>query len=539
MSCRDRIIRVLVGLSVILAAVAPLGAAGGQPWVITTPVTVNQPTDVGDVIVADGGVLTVENVPDPGLRLTGNLWVIGHGRVVLKDSVIEFMSTYHGQYALAVVENGSAVVSGCDYRVPNHVQHALFSADNGTIEVEDTNFESVQLIATGTSSFTASRLNGNFEVILQGSAGMTLTDIPRDPGQGRLWVWPEFPDGSRAVYTPPPTGFVSSWDFPPVGAEGIPDHCHLERCQVLLWPLLVKPGADLTLRDILESNRVVVGFHMPNSATITGLKNGETVAQKTLPLTDRVVRLENASIDTWNLYPEQGARVVVRDSVIGEMITFGGAVSVLERTTVDGSGGYFGATDTSHSVARNCTFTCDIQASGRATIELHDCDAEPYPNDPTGAATRFGAFDEARLFADQTQVNTTTALGGSGLIAVAWIENPPAAPPAHGQPVTLFGGAALYSLAGGPAPGYWRLGAVRHGSREALQLGRGPTQDGRIQLATWDGANSAAAYELRLVLTDAWGRTLTGRHKVPASRFPPLARSIQGSRTQRTVKRTR
>jgi len=527
-----RIWAALVAAAVTVGSVTAL--ADDQPWVITSAVTITTPMDLGDVIVADGGRLTIAGVPDPGVRFTGNLWVIGTGRAELRDSVIQFMSTYHGQYALAATDQGSVIVSGCDYRVPNGVQHALFSAGSATLSVQDTDFGSVQLMAVGQSHFSASRLDGHFEVILQDAAEMSLEDIPRDPGQGALWVWPEFPDGSRAVYTPPATGFVTSWDFPPPGASGIPDVCHIRRCQVLLWPLLARAGCDLTLRDIPAANWIVVGLHLPHSVTIDGLRNGETVANETLPLDDRTIRLENASIDTWNLYPEEGAEVVVTDSVIGEMIAFGGAGAVLEDTTVDGSGGYFGASDTARAVARRCTFTCDIQASGEATIELHGCLAHPYPDDPDGSFTRFGAFDKARILADQTDVTTTPALGGTGLIGVTWIENPPAEPPRPGTGVVLYGGAALFSLPGGPAPGTWRTVVAGDGDAGTV-IGSGATGDGRMQLGVWAGADPAASYQVRVVLTDAWQRTLTGTLDVPAVRQP---RPVPVPRHPRRVART-
>ncbi len=531
---RPRLVRFVLAIALPggLGAAVPGTVHADEPWIITTPVTISQPEDLGDVVVADGGLLTIANVPDPGVRFTGSLMVLGHGTVILTHSVIQFMSTYHGQYALAVVDDGSATISDCDYRVPNGVQHALWSGGNGSITITDTGFGSVQLIATGSSRIDAARLDGHFEVILQDSGQIALEDIPRDPGGGNLWVWPEFPEGSTAVYTPPATGFVEAWDFPPAGSTGIPDTCHLKRCQVLLWPLLVKPGANLTLRDIPQDNWVVVGLHLPHPETITDLRNGQMYDDAVLPLDDRTIHLENASIDTWNLYPENGATVTVKDAVIGEMITFGGAHSVLERTTVDGSGGYFGATDTSTSAARQCTFTCDIQASDEATIELHACHVKPYPDDATGAFTRFGAFDHARLLLDETDTATTPALGGQGLIAGTWIENAPLLPPAMGMAFPLYGIAALYSLPDGPAPGSWELEAVDGGGRILSVLGNGPTSGDHRLLGIWTGSGAAHASGLRLVLTDGWGRTLTGSVDLAAV-------AHRASRSVRPLKRMR
>lgn len=532
--------RLLALVAATAASWTPAVAAAGSaddPWYISTEVTVTQPMDVGNVILVGNGRLVVDGVPDPGLRITGNLWATGNSAVLLEDSVIQFMSTYHGQYSLAATDHASVEIAGCDYRVPNHVQHALVAAGDSIIEVHDTDFGDVQLLVGDSGTLRAHSLDGHFETLLTGAGRLELADIPRDPGGGDLWVWPEFPEGSEAVYSPPMPGFVESWDFPPADATGIPQSCHLERCVVKLWPMLVWNGCRLTLRDIPEGNWVVVGLHLPTSAVVRGLVNGTSVQSGELPLADRTVILDNASIDTWNLYPESRAvqppsavlngapppRVVIRDSVVGEVLTFGDASTILERTTVDGSGGYFGASGSAHVSAYKSTFTCTVQASGSSTIELHSCTVEPYPGDTTGDFTRFGAYDDARLFADQTPVlKPTPALGGNGLIAVTWIQDPPASPPPPGSPVTLHGIAALFSLPSGPAPGHWRLEAQSRRSHTVHLLGQGDTGgESGMELGTWEGADPRSTYSLRLVVTDGWGRGLVGSQDVRGTGLVP------------------
>lgn len=489
------------------------------PWIITSRVVVTGPMDVGDVIVADGGELIVQDVPEPGLSITGNLWVVQSGRAELRNSTIRFLSIYNGQYALGATDDATVVIEGCNYLVPNHVNHGLMVLGNATLTLRDTDFDAVQLVALQHGRLLAQRLNGHFEVILQDAAGITLEDIPRDPGDGNLWVWPTLSEGSTAVYSPPLPGFIETWDFPPAGATGIAQACHVERCQVRLWPLLVRPGSDLTLRDIGEDNWVVVGLHLPNSTSINGLVNGGPPLTRTLELDDRTLRLENAAIDTWNLYPEDHAEVTVEDSTIGEALAFQDASLRLDRSTVDGSGGYFGASDTAYVVVTGSTFTCDLEATGNATIELHESVVLPYPSDPTGALTRFGAYDRGRLLADTTSVESTPAVGGSGLIAVTWIIDPPARPPAWGQSVAISGIAAIFSADPAAAIASWELQAVPNAGFSGPTLGQGTANvEGPSALGIWPGANPYVPWELRLILRDGFGRILAGRTSVPAAK---------------------
>lgn len=503
------------GLLTLLAgwlAVFPVAAQG--LWVIDRPVEVSEPVEVGDVIVVSGGSLTVIGVPEPGFRLAGNLFVLGSGVAQLTDSVVRVMSTFHGEFAVAAGEQGRITVSGCDYQVPSGVQHALLAVGEAHLTVRDTDFGFVQFLAGEHGTIRASRLDGVFEVLVQGEAHMVLEDIPRTPGRGELWVWPEFPAGSRAVYTPPLPGYVERWTFPPEGSVGISQSCTMTRCRARLWPLLVRAGSELTLRDIPPENWVVVGLHMPLSGSVVGLRNGAS-EDGVIGVSDRILRLERASIDTWNLYPQLDARVEVEDSVIGELLAMERGTAVMRRTVVDGTGGYFGANGDSVVEAEDCTFTCDVQASQQATMALRRCRLQPYPGDSTGEWTRFGAYGTARLLLDACSATSRPSGGGQGLIAVTGFLDPPAHPPGLGPPVTLRGWAALFSLDPAVMRGQWRVEAhdVTGGS---TLLGAGDCNLEGGTFGTWSGADAQADHELHIVVTDGLGRTLTGKLTVPA-----------------------
>lgn len=510
---------VLGGVSTLLATGV---AHAQQPLYVDTNVIITEPMEVGNVVVASGGSLLVANVGPPGFRIDGSLLAEGTGQVAFQSSTVEIESAYHGQYIVLAVDQASITINNCTYRVPAGVQHAIVAAGSAQVTISDSTFDPVQLAAAQSGTMHASRLDGRFEVIVQNDGHVQLADIPRSPGGGVLWVWPEFPAGSTAVYSPPLPGFVPVFAFPPADATGIGQSFVISRCQVLLWPMLVRPGSHLTLRDIAPENWVVVGLHLPTSATISGLRNGETVTSGVLPLADRTLRLENATIDTWNLYPEVDASVDVSDSTIGELLASDTSNVTLRRVTVDGSGGYFGAKDTATVDADASTFTCDVQASSSATVALHRSYLRPYPYDSNGTLTHVGAFDSARILLDHAVVGTTPELGGKGLIAACGFDNPPANPPAVGERLDLVGTVAFYSPDTTVAAGRWKvLAATGAETPVLLGQGTGAVQDG--PLGTWIGTDPRSDTELRVVLTDGLGRTLTGRWPVPGDR---LARRV-------------
>lgn len=510
--------RVLLRASIALCSIV-VGAvdvsADDEPWIITEPVVLTEPTELGHVIVLSGGSMTVRDLPEPGLRMSGHLWVVGDGWVRLENSVIQFMSVYHGQYSLVGADDATIDVVNCDYRVPNDVQHALMVAGNGHLVVEDTDFGDVQLLSAHDAVLEARRLTGNFEVLVQDDSTMVLEDIPRLPDEGKIWVWVEFPAGSEAEYSPPMPGFIESWTFPPPESSGIHQRVTVDRCDTLLWPMLVREASRVTLRDIPEDHWIVVGFHMPNDALVDGFSNDRFYADHSLDFDDRFFRLVNASIDTWNLYPQANAHVTVRDSHLGEILSLENSRVWMERTTIDGTGGFFGARDTSRIIANSCRFTCTVEASQESTIELHSSSVEPYPIDPSGVWTRFGAYDDGRLFADQTPVLTVPALAGRGLIAVSYVHEPPQSPPAGSA--TLIGTAAQFSLDPEVAAGTWRLEAPDRTGGVPVLIGGGDEYVEDDVLGIWSDAEPMLDHRLQTTLTDGLGRILVGNLVVPGS----------------------
>jgi hypothetical protein len=312
---------------------------------------------------------------------------------------------------------------------------------------------------------------------------------------------------------------VAEWSFPPEESIGIDQTVQLERCEAMLWPMLVREGSRLELRDIPVDNWIVVGLHLFESTVVEGLRNQTSYADEELEVGRHSIRLVDASIDTWNLYPQGHALVRVRDSTLGEILAMGSPQVVVDDTTIDGSGGFLGTRDRSTMVLTNSTVTCTVEAAHDSTLELHRSVVEPYPQDPTGAWTRFGAFDRARLYAHHTPVTTTPALGGDGLIAASYIVDPPTEPPTTGSPASLLGIAAQFSLEGGPAPGRWRLQAVSPVTGEVEQIAAGEGNVEEEVLGVWEGADPTLPYRLQLVLEDAWGRTLTGEYPVRGTGF--------------------
>lgn len=506
--------RHLLLLAAALVGLASPALADDDPWLVTGDEVITEPTRLGHTIVLPGASLRVEDVPEPGLELEGHLWVIGDGEVHLERSVVRVLSGYHGQYQVAAIDDARIEVRECDYQVANGVQHAIFTAGRAQTVVADSDFGFATLLAADDSRLVAERTNGDFEILVQHAGTMELRDLPRDPGEGRIWVWVEFGEGSVATYSPPPTGPVDSWRFPDVSMAGIPLSVVMERCEVFLWPMLVRPGSDLTLADVDGDNWVIVGLHLPNDAVIADLVNDRAVAVGEVVLPDRTLRLENASVDTWNLYPQSTAVVEVRDSWLGEILAMEDSVTRVERTVVDGAGGFLGARDRSRVTVTRSRITCTVEAAQQSRIHLHDSVVEPYEVDPDNLWTRLGAYDDAIVVVDHTTVETSPALGGGGVIAAAWLDGADV----NGE-LGVWGSFGLYTLDDGPGFRGWRVFAVPSTGTPRLEVGRGTREvDGELI-----GVVPVVPERATLVveLEDGHGRVVRAARRLPADSPSP------------------
>jgi len=493
-------------------------------WYIDGHETINEPIELGHVILVGNASLTISGVPDPGVRFNGNLWLLNESQLIMDSSVIKFMNSYHGQYSLAAVHQATITIRNCNYQVPSGVQHTLMTVDDATSKITDSDFDFVQILSANRSSFELARLNGRFEVLVQNESRMKVTDIPREEDSGELWVWVEFPDKCQAVYTPPMPGFTESWFFPPENSSGIFQEVELTNCQTLLWPMLVGRQVDLTLKDIPEENWVVVGFYFPAGGRVDNLHNQMYGDFTQLDLSDRKVVLDHASIDTWNCYGQKNSRLTVTNSTLGEILMLENSRLYMDHTTIDGTGGYFGATENAYVFARDCRFTCDVQVAQNAMAEMHFCELAPYGPDTTGDFTFLRAFDDSRILINQSPVTTTPYLGGNGVIGVTALQQTPSYPPSTSEEFSFTGSAMLFSLNEEIANLEWQFRVMHKpqffkasalpSDELLIELGSGLGNHEDQILGSWGNANPSYTYELQLKLSDGWGREMVGKWPV-------------------------
>jgi len=385
--------------------------APAQDWVIQDrTLSITRPTThAGTIAILAGGVL------DIGADFTqaGLVAVFGGGLLRVHDCRFRFSSTYNGQYAIIAVETGRFEIARVQYSAGGW-QSGLIAADDASADIRDSSFllepsGVVQPAMYGRGTITMEDCLGLFEVILMDQGRFAASRIPpaaEDPPLTLLWVWPVFGQGDQAVLTYPPPG-VQDFSFP-----GPEDHTGfayaLASVNIPFWPMLVRPGCDVTVQDNAADRGLIVGLMLYESAVLS-LTNGACPADFTVPLADRSFRVLRSTIRTWNLYPYDGVTLVVEDSVIGELLGQGNSVSWVLNSTIDGSGGFLGAAGTAHVTLVDSAVTTMVQSVENGSLDFIRSRLLPHPSGVPSYLTMAG---EGRAWLMDTEAPQLLVLNG-------------------------------------------------------------------------------------------------------------------------------
>ena len=363
-------------LFLLLAALLP-----AEDWIIAneTRVISTPTTHSGDIAIAAGGTLDIR----ANFTQTGVIGVFAGGLLKVHDCDFRLQSTYNGQFFLAALETGRIEIDSIRFS-SNGWQAGIIAADDAAISIQNSDFfldpaGTTQPGMYGRGSITLEDCKGGFEVILldQGRfEARRIPPAPEDPARTQLWVWPTFGEGDAAVLTYPAPG-LQDFTFPGVGDHTAFSYL-LEDVNIPFWPLLVKPGSLVTLLNNPEDRHIIVG-HLLYQDIVLSLRNNTDYDNFILPVSDRSFRVVDSRVWTWNLYPYEDTRLVVRDSVLGEILGSEQSETWVFDSTIDGSGGFLGVSGTASMTLVDSAVTTMVQSVEQGSITFLRSALQPHP----------------------------------------------------------------------------------------------------------------------------------------------------------------
>jgi len=334
-----------------------VGAVPHDTLVITGTYTHN-----GPIFVFNDGVLifyhaTVVN--------TGDVYVFQNGTLLADSSSLTFPQDYFYQRSLIVVQQGIAWFHECSFNYSG-MQHSLVVGDAGQVGMESVHqndWTTAGVYGGGTVWLHGVNLGG--EYILSDSSTSYFNNVDT------LLLWHKVPQTGVLNFAFPLGDTVSNYLFSDAvpGVNGVQYQAYADSCYNVMWGLMPVNGSDM---NISNSNIRAVGawFERGDSTSVTGVFNNTFYPNVVVPFTDRNIHLTNTFVQTWSLYAFDSSQVAITNCTLGEIGTQQKARILSQQFLLDGSGGYFWATDTSVIFASEVTIYSTARSERNGTFVL-------------------------------------------------------------------------------------------------------------------------------------------------------------------------
>lgn len=324
----------------------------------------------GDTTIVNGGSL---RILAPRAIVDGNI-AVGKGSLVTDHSVVTLKARM--PHERAIVAQAGATIRFADTTFMSMFMSSLHLLTGSHFEATRTECAAGGFTAevpTGcTVEMNAVRLFGEFIV------GPGAKFSARDSGPILIWLMPSA--AKQVDLRMPKEAAIAKWQSDAKDGFGI----DLTNCVGVSWGLISLPGTHVkvTGSQLLASGIVFTG----GTQTLTGLKNHEPATALKIDVSDRTLEFADCTVGAWNVYPFGSSDITLKDCVLGEAFTTGTAKLSMEDCTIDGTGGYMRAGDSSRMALTRCRTTCAMVADGQGSITFQDCDLHG-PLTATGTAT--------------------------------------------------------------------------------------------------------------------------------------------------------
>ena len=386
----------------------------------------------GDIVIVNDGVLEVKNAD---FNLDGDIVIANHGKATFDSSNVNIVQHYIYQHLLFIIDSAYCSITNSETSFGGY-QISFSIAFNGEINMQN---------VTNRDWITAA---------VQHTATATLRDIEGYTGE---WLfldacYAEFKhvDYLLTWYFFSPSSVVD-FDFPEedtlygfyldstlANVSGVGYHVEIDSSTDCMWATIPLRGSDVIIRD---SDLRVTGlmFEGKDSFAISGLVNGLDYSDWVLPVSDRIYRLINTNVATWNLYPDDTTNITLSSSIFGELCGFTDSYTTIQNAFCDGTGGHIEAAHRSFVAVYSSSIFADVISKDRGICLLANC-AMPYGRIwATGASILVivnTTFPEEPIPTDTSIVFVSSITAPSsgciedsiGIIGSAWIDKGPYQP---------------------------------------------------------------------------------------------------------------
>jgi len=313
----------------------------------------------GPVLVIGNGILRFKNA---SATIVGDLYVWGdHALVTADSSYLYFPQQYFYQRSLVLAGNGKVVYRNTTLD-HSGLSHNLVLTDSAKIELSNvTNIGFTTCGMNRASEIDVDGINQAGEFVILDQSRLNFKHAKT------ILLWYQVPDSGVFHYSFPKGDTVLSYslDSTTPGISGINCSVRVDTSTDIMWALMPSTGSDVSISDS-KIRSIGLWFLGHDTIAVSGLVDNSVYADYTADLNDRSLRLINSSVQTWSLYPMDTVSLNVTGCIVGEIGSEAGCKVITTDAFVDGSGGYWWATDRTFMAGENCMAVNAIRSSQSA-----------------------------------------------------------------------------------------------------------------------------------------------------------------------------
>jgi hypothetical protein len=338
--------------------------AGGDTLVIGMPpydslIVTGTYSHNGTIMVLGNGILRFRNA---NATIAGDLYVWGdHALVTADSSYLYFPQQYFYQRSLVIAGNGKVAYKNTTLD-HSGLSNNLVLTDSAHIILNNvTNIGFTTCGMNKKSEIDINEINQAGEFVIQDQAKLNITHAQT------ILLWFQVPSNASFHYSFPDGDTVQSFTLNNAtpGISGIEYTARVDTSTGVMWALMPVTGSNV---DITDSKIRSIGLWFLGHDTIpvSGFVDNSQYIDFNANLTDRYLHLSNSSVLTWSLYPMDTVRLNVTGCILGEIGSEANCSVITTDAFVDGSGGYWWATDRTFMIGENCMAMNAIRSSQSA-----------------------------------------------------------------------------------------------------------------------------------------------------------------------------
>lgn len=317
----------------------------------------------GPIWVFNDGVLIFNNATITNTN--GDLIIWQNGKVIADSSSFFFPQQYFYERSFIAVQNAELSFADCNFNFSG-MSHNLVLADSVVAifnNIHHNDWTTCGMFGSPSLSINGCNLAG--EYILSGTSQSSFINTDT------LLLWHYLPDSAIVNYSFPAGDTVNNYAFNNSisGVDGVGYTATVDSCHTVWWALMPVNGSDVTISN---STLRAIGnwFERGDTTNVIGIFNNSNYTNYNVPLADRNQQLINSYVQTWSMYVFDSSRVFIDSCQLGEVGTQQQAEVLSQNFILDGSGGYFWATDSSGIVASNVAVYTTVRSEKKGIFLL-------------------------------------------------------------------------------------------------------------------------------------------------------------------------